>query len=293
MAPGFPAHRQRPRYARPVVDDTQQPLTGGNASAGVVRVGDTVRKPWLPGTPAVHAYLRRLATADPTLRLPAPGGVPGDPPRDAAGRQVLDFLPGELAMLRPPMTPPELRRVGALIRRIHEASPTPEQWAADGHLAFDPPLLPAQDPDGAPATPELIGHHDLAPWNLVVDASADPAHPRLAFIDWDGAGPTTRAWELAYALPAFAVAAPDSDPAALAPRLRAVLDGYDAAPELRREVVALLAPRAAAMHALLRDAHRDGVEPWGSMFVSGHGAHWRGVADLLAAHPDEWMRALA
>ncbi|TPW77001.1 phosphotransferase [Schumannella sp. 10F1B-5-1] len=264
------------------------PLTGGNASAGVVRLGDTVRKPWLPGTPAVHELLRVLATADPALRLP----VPGEPPRDATGRQVLAFLPGELAMLRPPMTTPELHGVGALIRRIHDASPTPDQWMSAGRPDFDPPLLPAHDRHGAPAAPDLIGHHDLAPWNLVVDEGADPAHPRFAFIDWNGAGPTTRAWELAYALPAFAVAAPDSEPAVLAPRMRALLDGYDAAPELRGIAVDLLAPRAAAMHALLRDAHRDGVEPWGSMFASGHGAHWRGVADLLAAHPDEWMRAL-
>ncbi|MFI2076838.1 MULTISPECIES: hypothetical protein [Streptomyces] len=32
-----------------------QPLPGGNVSAGVVRIGDTVRRPAGPWTPAVHA----------------------------------------------------------------------------------------------------------------------------------------------------------------------------------------------------------------------------------------------
>jgi hypothetical protein len=35
----------------------EEPLRGGNASAGVVRVGDTVSRPAGPHTPAVHALL--------------------------------------------------------------------------------------------------------------------------------------------------------------------------------------------------------------------------------------------
>ena len=36
-------------------------LTGGTANQGlVVRVGDTVRRPWRPTTPATHALLRHL-----------------------------------------------------------------------------------------------------------------------------------------------------------------------------------------------------------------------------------------
>ena len=36
---------------------TEVPLGGGNMSSGVVRAGDTVRRPAGPGTPAVHALL--------------------------------------------------------------------------------------------------------------------------------------------------------------------------------------------------------------------------------------------
>jgi hypothetical protein len=39
---------------------TEIPLDGGNMSGGVVRVGDTVRRPAGPWTPAVHALLDHL-----------------------------------------------------------------------------------------------------------------------------------------------------------------------------------------------------------------------------------------
>lgn len=34
---------------------TEIPMGGGNVSSGVVRIGDTVRRPAGPWTPAVHA----------------------------------------------------------------------------------------------------------------------------------------------------------------------------------------------------------------------------------------------
>ena len=39
---------------------TEVPLGGGNVSGGVVRIGDTVRRPAGPWTPAVHALLGHL-----------------------------------------------------------------------------------------------------------------------------------------------------------------------------------------------------------------------------------------
>jgi hypothetical protein len=60
----------------------EQPLTGGNVSVGVVRVGDTVRRPSGPWTPAVHALLRYLGSAG-FDGAPEPLGI------DAQGREVL------------------------------------------------------------------------------------------------------------------------------------------------------------------------------------------------------------
>ena len=42
---------------------TEIPLDGGNVSGGVVRIGDTARRPAAPWTPAVHALLGHLHAA--------------------------------------------------------------------------------------------------------------------------------------------------------------------------------------------------------------------------------------
>jgi thiamine kinase-like enzyme len=80
----------------------------------------------------------------------------------------------------------QLRRAARLIRDFHDAvagfTPPPgAQWQV---------LMPA---DGD----EIIAHHDLAPWNLVI------ADREWAFIDWDVAAPGTRLWDLACAMHDF------------------------------------------------------------------------------------------
>jgi len=61
-------------------------LPGGHVG-GAVRVGDTVRRPTGPWTPAVHALLDYLYDA-------GPAGVPRVHGYDDQGREILDFLPG-------------------------------------------------------------------------------------------------------------------------------------------------------------------------------------------------------
>ncbi|WP_406474882.1 hypothetical protein [Streptomyces platensis] len=51
----------------------EQPLAGGNVSAGVVRVGDTVRRPAGPWTPAVHADAYGLDEAERRRLVPLLG----------------------------------------------------------------------------------------------------------------------------------------------------------------------------------------------------------------------------
>jgi tRNA A-37 threonylcarbamoyl transferase component Bud32 len=248
------------------VDGSEQALTGGNATAGVVRSGSTVRKPWSASTPAVI----RLMTAVRSEGV----DVPQHFGRDDRGRQVIEYVPGTMAEDLGALSIRDLGRAGALVRRIHDTSadvPLDDVWGE--------PLLPA------PGVPELICHNDLTPWNLVTGE-------RWVFIDWDGAGPSTRLWDLAYSAQAFAGVAEGADPVVAAARLRAFIDGYGADPDLRRALPSVLAPRAAAMHDMLRDADREGIEPWGTMYREGHGAFWRGVSEYAAAHEDEWARAL-
>jgi hypothetical protein len=94
-----------------VPDDV--PLTGGHVSAGVVRVGDTVRKPTTSATPSVDHLLSYLAER----------GFEGSPRplgRDDRGRQVLEYVAGELAHDLPALDLDGLFRVGRLIRSLHD-----------------------------------------------------------------------------------------------------------------------------------------------------------------------------
>ena len=82
---------------------TEVPLGRGNVSGGVVRIGDTVRRPAGPWTPAVHALLGHLhatgfpgaprplawtssaAKSSPSSPAPSPGPVTSTCSTPAAG----------------------------------------------------------------------------------------------------------------------------------------------------------------------------------------------------------------
>lgn len=247
-------------------DGKEFPLSGGNASGDVVRVGDTVRKPWMPSTANVFALMQAVRATG--VDVPAALG------RDADGRQVTEFVPGTLALEAPELSPTELAHVGRLVRSIHEASLT---FTPSEDATWDP-VIPAPGTD-------FICHNDLAPWNLIVGE-------RWVFIDWDGAGPSTRVWDLAYAAQSFTLNDPTRDPRAAAERLRSFVDGYGAELGLREQLPAAMVRRAQAMVDLLESSYRVGDEPWSSMFLEGHGAHWRGVVAYLAHHELLWAEAL-
>jgi len=241
----------------------EQPLAGGNAS-GAVRIGDTVRKPWTPTTGRVAAFMDTVRAAG--IDVPRHRG------RDGYGRQVLEWVPGTSAM-DVALDTAGLARVGGIVRAIHDASPAYDP--ADGTWDV---LLPAPAPD-------LICHNDLAPWNLVIGE-------RWVFVDWDGAGPSSRLWDLAYAAQAFALNDPAQGPGEAAVRLRALVDGYRADDPLRAALPEAMAARAAAMRDLLAGAARSGREPWASMHGAGHGAHWTAASAYVAEHRAVWAAAL-
>ncbi len=251
----------------------EQPLAGGNVSSGVVRVGDTVRRPAGPWTPAVHALLSYLRSAG-FEGAPEPLGI------DDQGREVLSFIPGTVAwgagfeLLQPAAS---LTRAARLIRDFHDAV-----------TEFVPPA-DAQWQVNVPADRfEIIAHHDLAPWNLVVGE-------RWAFIDWDMAAPGSRLWDLAWAVLGFIPlsANPQFQPPDADERLRTFVDAYGLDDEeQRRRLAGLLAPRARSMYQFLADRAAEGIQPWLTLWHQGHGDAWRRDANYLESHFARWQVAL-
>src|SRR5262245_55148283 len=93
--------------------DVEIPLEGGNVG-GAVRVGDTVRRPTGPWTPAVHELLEFLADAG----LPHVPRVLG---LDDRGREVLTYLPGHVVPVGVErLTDAQLAATARWVRRYHE-----------------------------------------------------------------------------------------------------------------------------------------------------------------------------
>jgi Ser/Thr protein kinase RdoA (MazF antagonist) len=246
----------------------EQPLKGGNASGPVVRVGATIRKTAGPWTPTVESLLRHLEQA-------GFDGAPRTLGLDERGRHVLEYLPGQLAADLPPLDLDGLGRVGRLIRELHDVSasfvpPPGARWQA---------LIP-------PDREDLVCHHDLAPWNLVLGPE------RWAFIDWDGAAPGSRLWDLAYAVTGFVPMTSGGDPAADAPRLRALADGYGLTAAQRTQLPPLMAAHTEGMFGLLLRGARTGWQPWARLYAEGHGDYWGPAAEYIRSHLGEWARAL-
>jgi hypothetical protein len=250
----------------------------------VVRVGDTVRRPAGPWTPAVHALLNHLHEVG-FRGAPRPLGI------DGQGREVLTYAPGSVvwpdrfALVAPAA---RLARVARLVRDLHDAvagfTPPPgARWQV---------VIPAPPEPGGDTGGEIIAHHDLAPWNLVAGDGDDG----WVFVDWDGAGPGTRLWDVAYAVHGFVPLSahpdwrpPDADAAA---RLRLFADAYGLDEAQRRALVPLLGRRTRAMHDLLADGAARGVQPWARLWHEGHGAAWLADAEYTERHAARWTAAL-
>jgi hypothetical protein len=252
-------------------DQEEIPLPGGNVTAGVVRVGDTVRRPAGPWTPAVHALLVHLHDV----------GYDGSPRSlglDERGRHVVEWVEGDVTH---PYVPgpgsPSLAGVGRILRRLHDAT---EGFVPPPDAVWGTVMVP----DGS----DLVIHHDPGAFNFVHGAG------RAVLIDWDGAGPGSRLWDLSWAAISFASLVPGAPvPVAEAGRrLRALADGYGLDEAQRRALVPLLTGRAGAMAMLLRVGRAEGRQPWARLAEAGHLLSWDAITEHVHAHRDVWERAL-
>ena len=242
-------------------DGAEELLTGGNTGTAVVRVGKTVRRPAGPWSSSVDALLRHLNTV-------GYEGAPRSLGFDELGRHVLEYVEGDVEM---PWNPEDhttaAHRVGALVRDLHDAS-----------AEFTPPADACWHVAIEPDHEDLVVHHDLAPWNLV------RSRRRWVFIDWDGAGPGSRLWDLAYAAHGFVPLAPGTPVATAGRRLAALADGYRLDQAGRSELADLLVARIMSMHDLLHDGHRTGTQPWARLWIEGHGRVWLADARYAEQH---------
>lgn len=240
------------------------PLSGGNVTDGIVRVGQTVRRPASAASPSVHLFMAHLNEV-------GYEGAPRTYGFDEKGRHVVEYVEGDLLM---PFEPQDhsstLRRVGSLLREFHDAAET-----------FVPPSDAQWNVVIPPDRCELVVHHDIAPWNLVLGAE------QWVFIDWDNAGPGSRLWDLAYAAHGFVPLAPDIPPQKAAARLAALADAYGLDEKGRHDLAELVVPRILSMHSLLERGFREGNQPWSRLWEEGHGDVWRSHAEYAAQHLTE------
>jgi Ser/Thr protein kinase RdoA (MazF antagonist) len=149
------------------VPEHEQPLTGGRVTPGVVRIGETVRRPLRGNSEFVRRLLEHLEAA----------GFEGAPRylgSDEAGREMFSFVPGIVPdELDATLSDDTLVAAAGLIRRFHDAT---EGSALAG-------------------SQEVVCHGDLSPCNFVFDRGKP-----VAMIDFDAAAPGSRLDDLGYAL---------------------------------------------------------------------------------------------
>lgn len=221
-------------------------LSGGASTPGVVRVGDTVRRPVGPSASFVHALLHHLASV-------GFSGAPRVLGVDDLGREVLTYVPGAVILNGPPLGEARLIAAARLVRAFHDAT-------AGTALA---------------GAAEVVCHTDLGPHNTVFRRGRP-----IALIDWDDARPGTRLEDLADAVWCYGSIGEDGGQVRAQVRRIAVLCdayGWDDRSAVVDAIGANLA-RALARHEregrpAAADVFRPSVAWWGAHAreLGGHG----------------------
>jgi hypothetical protein len=233
-----------------VTDESyEESLIGDGVTEGIVRIGDTVRRPRRPFSATVQSFLAHLHAAGFT-GAPRPFGF------DEQDREVLSYIPGDVP--REPLpdwatSERVLVDLARLIRAEHDAA---EGWQPPQDAVWG--SIPGAVPDGVVPlfrTPELVAHQDYCPGNVVFRDGRP-----VAFIDFDLARPTTRLADAINALYWWVpLLHPLDRPPALVDadvprRIRTFADAYGMTAGQRRQLVPLAVRRTHNSHLTARAA---------------------------------------
>jgi hypothetical protein len=254
-------------------------LHGGMTNAGLVtRLGDTVRRPWRPTSPATHALLDHLEQA-------GFDGAPRFLGADERGREVLSYIPGEAA-IEPyedcALTDEALVSVAVLLRRYHDAAasfdPSGQKWPASVPAAF---------------SGGLVSHNDPNLDNVVFSGGR-----AVALIDFDLAAPGSRVWDVACAARLWAPLREELDaPLKLRgrslARLRMFVDAYGLPRREWARVVDATAYAHAWCYSVVRKAVADGHETFRRDWQGGGRLRADRTRDWIVEHDQDMRDALA
>jgi aminoglycoside phosphotransferase (APT) family kinase protein len=202
----------------------ETPLAGARRR-GIVRIGDTVRRPPSEASEFAESLLRYLETV-------AFDGAPRFRGRDEQGREILAFVAGTVARHQPPVGRKRLISVATLIRRFHDAT-------SGSTLAGDE---------------EVVCHGELGPHNTLF-----VRHDAVALIDFDSIYAGSRLDDLGHAVWFFVPIGPDAGSLPVqAARLRVFCDAYgDCEPGQVLDALAARFERARAWYAERGLAHGE------------------------------------
>jgi hypothetical protein len=258
--------------------DSEVLLYGGLTNAGLVsRVGQTVRRPRRPNSPATWAlfdHLERIGF----------DGAPRFLGIDDRGREMLSFIPGEAA-IEPhqdwALTDQALVSVAELLRRYHDAVGS---FAATGHTW--PEFVPAAFREG------IISHNDPNLDNVIFSGGV-----AVGLIDFDLASPGSAVWDVACAARLWAPLRVERDtPAPLQgrslERLRIFVDAYGLCRRDRSRVVDATIHTHERCYRVIHAALGAGHETFGRMWQEGGELRADRTRRWLGSHGPQMRAAL-
>jgi hypothetical protein len=193
-------------------------LPGGRLTPGVIRIGDTVRRPRSGASPFIAEYLEVLAAND-------FNGCPRHHGSDSEDRDVLSFLPGDVPPKWRQWTDAQVSAAARLLRGLH---------AAGRELVATAQGFASEFASGYQGADAVICHHDPGPNNTVFRDGIP-----VALIDFDFAAPGHPLEDLGYLAWSWCVSSrPDRAPAAgQAAQVRVLADAYGVAPADRARLI--------------------------------------------------------